>query len=607
MAQPHNTLSSTRFNSLSTLTLVLLISGCQLLPTQTPPDPDSNDNAYEQSASEKEAARLMPLSSQQQSTSRSSPHPRTTMTPTALSQAPTVVTLSPTPDYADDHIIEDLAALFPEEFNDAKAFEWPRQISAYDRDIWHDLRTKFQLNLDIDEPRVAAELSWYSRNQGYFNRVSTRAQRYLPHVYQELVARDLPLELALLPIIESAYDPFAYSHGRASGMWQFIPNTGRYYGLSQDWWYDGRRDVVASTQAAIDFLSELAGQFDGDWELALAAYNSGGGTVRRAQRINRERGLPTDFWSLGLPAETRAYVPKMIALATIIADPQAHGIELPTMANKPYFERIDVNGQIDLAQAARMADISLEELYLLNPGYNQWATHPDGPQYLLIPMHRAERFRTQLAATPADQRVRWSRYQIRPGDSLITIARAHQTTVEVLQDVNDIRSSIIRAGSHLLIPTASAQSVVYSMSADNRQDQRQSRQPKNGLERLDHVVRSGDSFWDLARQYDVNLRQLARWNSKAPTDPIIVGETLVIWTTPDRVAASSSSSPASRSVVRRVGYTVRNGDNLSAIANRFNVSVADIQRWNSSSLSGRYIQPGLRLDLYVNVTNGPSN
>lgn len=526
--------------------------------------------------------------------------------PPEVTSEPEPHTLAPIPDYADDHIVEDLATLFPETYHSPEVFDWPRQISNYERDIWHDIRTKFTMNLDIDDPRVDAELRWYSRNQGYFNRVADRARRYLPYVYQELVAHDMPLELTLLPIIESAYDPFAYSHGRASGMWQFIPGTGAHYGLNQDWWYDGRRDIIASTQAAIDFMDDLGRQFDGDWELALAAYNAGGGTVRRAQRINREQGLPTNFWHLGLPAETRAYVPKMIALATIVSDPEAHGITLPPMANEPYFEKIDIDGQIDLAQAARLADISLEELYLLNPGYNQWATHPSDTQYLLVPVEKAENFRIELAELPADQRVSWSRYEIQPGDSLITIARAHQTTVNVLRDVNELNSNVIRAGDHMLIPSASAAGSEYSMSADNRLDRQQSRQPDNGLERLDYEVRPGDSFWDLAREYNVNVRQLASWNGKAPTDPIIVGEQLVIWTTPDRVAnATSSSGPTSRSVVRRVGYTVRSGDNLSVIANRFNVTVSDIRGWNGDTLNGPYLQPGQRINLYVDVTNGP--
>ncbi|MCH8552734.1 MAG: LysM peptidoglycan-binding domain-containing protein [Natronospirillum sp.] len=559
------------------LTALLSLAGCQAIM------PHSDSGAAEQASEEQTTTELMPL------------EPFSPPAPQAL---------APVPDYPEDHIVEDIASLYPEEYNSPNPFAWPEQVTRYERDIWHDLRDGFALNHDIDDARLDAQIRWYSRNQGYFDRVAQRARRYLPHVYEQLVEHDMPLELALLPVVESAYDPFAYSHGRASGMWQFIPGTGRHYGLSQDWWYDGRRDVVASTQAAIDFLSELSQQFDGDWELALAAYNAGGGNVRRAIRNNTNQGLPTDYWSLGtLPRETRNYVPKLIALATIVADPEAYGITLPSMPNEHYFEVVEVGSQIDLAQAARLADITLEELYLLNPGYNQWATHPDGPQNLLIPVGHVERFRTELAALPAEERVGWARYRIQSGDSLITIANRHQTTVDVLRDVNDLRSNIIRAGDHLLIPTATAESGAYSMSADNRLSRTQNRAPSSDRQRIDHVVRPGDSFWDISREYGVNMRQLAGWNGKAPTDPIIVGETLVVWTTADQ---ASSSRPSARSEIRRVGYTVRNGDNLSTIANRFNVTVTDIRRWNSD-LNGPYIHPGQRIDLYVDVTNGPFN
>ncbi len=514
--------------------------------------------------------------------------------------------LPPVPDYAVDHISSDIAKLFPETYNADTAYEWPRRMAQYERDIWHDLRSRFRLDHSVDDPRIDAEIRWYSRNQGYFNRVAQRARRYLPHVLAEIEKRNLPGELALVPVIESAYDPFAYSHGRASGMWQFIPGTGRQYGLHQDWWYDGRRDVWAATDAALDYYEDLSGMFDGDWELAMASYNAGPGNVLSAQRANRRNGLPLDFWNLALPRETRLYVPKIMALARIISDPKAYGLELPIVPNEPYFERVELDGQIDLAQAARMADMSLEDLYLLNPGYNRWATHPEVAQYLLIPVDKAESFRRELRNLPADQRMAWQRYQIESGDSLLSISRQFQTTVDVLRDVNDIAGNTIRAGEHLLIPTASARDSAYSLSAGNRLDRQQSRQPGEGLQRTRYTVQPGDSFWEIARRHDVNVRALARWNGKAPTDPIMIGEELVIWLEPgQQMANQSSGAPASRSVVRRVGYTVRNGDSLHRIADRFNVSVNDIQRWNSSRLGGDYIHPGLYLELFVDVTNGP--
>ena len=219
-------------------------------------------------------------------------------------------------------------------------------------DLWHRLRAGFALDHDASEPRVQAQLNWYKKHPRYIDRVVDRGSRYLHYIVSEAEKRGLPTELALLPVVESAFDPFAYSHGRAAGLWQFIPSTGKYFGLTQSWWHDDRRDIIAATDAALTYLDRLATRFDGDYMLALAAYNSGGGTVSSAMRRNRKRNQPTDYWSLDLPRETRHYVPKLIALAKIFDNPQAHGIELPPLDDEPYFEIVDTGSQLDLAQAA---------------------------------------------------------------------------------------------------------------------------------------------------------------------------------------------------------------------------------------------------------------
>lgn len=466
----------------------------------------------------------------------------------------------------------------------------------YPDDLYQTIRRGIQFDLALEDPRIMSQLRWYASHQSYFNRVSERASRYMFHIVAELEARDLPLDLALLPIVESAFDPFAYSHGSAAGMWQFIPSTGRMFGLKQDWWYDGRRDVVESTRAALDYLEQLNSMFDGDWLLALAAYNSGPGTVMRAMRRNTAAGKPTDFWNLDLPRETEAYVPKMFALAKLIHSPEAYGIELPLLDTAPYFEIVDVGGQIDLAQAANMADMDLSDLYLLNPGFNQWATDPSGPHRLLVHAGKASSFRQQLAELPAGSRMAWQRYTIETGDSLLTIARKFDVTVDVIQDANELRGSLIRAGDALMIPTATASSSTYSMSADQRLARRQSSAAGDNTTRVDYVVRSGDSFWDISRTFGVSVQSLARWNNMAPRDVIRPGQTLAVWVEEDNTSVVRND----REVVRKVGYVVRSGDSLSRIANRFNVRVADIQSWNT--IGQEYLQPGQRLTLYVDVT-----
>ncbi len=468
----------------------------------------------------------------------------------------------------------------------------------YPDDLWLSIRKNFQLDLDIDQPRLTSQYEYYRQHQAYINRVTSRANRYFYYVVTTLIERGMPAEIALLPIVESGYDPFAYSHGRASGMWQFIPSTGTLYGLRQDWWYDGRRDVVASTNAALDYLESLAKRFDGDYLLALAAYNSGGGTVNKAMRKNREKGLPTDFWSLNLPPETEAYVPKLLALAKIIWDPRTANVSLTSIPSTPYFKQVDVGGQIDLAQAARISKVDLDEIYLLNPGFNQWATSPDGPHYLLIPVAQADSFEQALIDIPENQRISWERYTIKSGDSLSTIAASFGTTLQVIRDVNNLNSDIIVAGKTLMIPSASGSADEYALSAGQRLATQQSKNPdSSGLKQHTHVVAAGDNFWDISRSYDVDMRAMARWNNMAPTDMLFPGQELVVWLPREAAVASLTGS---RAVIRKVGYTIRSGDSLARIADKFNVNISQIHEWNT--ITGKYIQPGQTLTLYVDVT-----
>lgn len=468
--------------------------------------------------------------------------------------------------------------------------------------LWHRMREGYGMP-DVDHPRIDTYLSWYERHPHYMERVVDRGQRYLYHIASELEERGLPMELALIPIIESAFDPFAYSHGRASGMWQFVPATGHQYGLNQTWWYDGRRDVIASTEAAATYFAYLADRFDGDWLLAMAAYNAGQGTVGRAIRRNERQGKPTDFWSLPLPRETRAYVPQLLALAKVVADPEAYSLSLAPIPDEPYFAAINVDSQIDLAQAASLADMDLNELYMLNPGYNRWATDPDGPHRLLIPTSQADNFRERLAEIPADERVGWQRYEVRSGDSLGAIARRHRTSIDNIRSANQISGNMIRAGQQLLIPTAKHPADHYAQSADQRRQRVQSNSGRDGATRVDYEVRPGDSFWKIARRHGISVGALTNWNGMAPGDTLMPGQTLVIWTEENDLNTQQASN-TQRDMTRRVNYRVRSGDSLARIANRFNVSVRDIMRWNTVS-ENNYIHPGDSLTLFVDVSDAP--
>ncbi|MBN8431911.1 LysM peptidoglycan-binding domain-containing protein [Microbulbifer salipaludis] len=461
-------------------------------------------------------------------------------------------------------------------------------------DIWQRLRQRFSLDRELDRPKVKDYVKYFSSNQGYMARVTERSRRYIFHVAEQLEQSNVPMEFALLPIVESAYDPFAYSHAQASGMWQFIPATGRSFGLHQNWWYDGRRDVVESTRAASEYFNYLSAKFDGDWLLVLAAYNAGEGTVRRAMERNRRKGKGTSFWDLKLPRETQRYVPQLLALAEVVARSDHYRVPLHDVGNTPYYTAVNVGSQIDLAQAAELADVEIEELYLLNPGYNRWATDPNGSHRLLIPQDKSARFIAELEKLPPEQRVSWQRYQVARGDSLSVIARRYETTVSAIQQTNKLRGSSIRAGQTLLIPSASGPSAQYAYSIDQRVQRKQS---SGSGKKSSYTVRPGDTLWGIARSLDVKVRQLASWNSMAPGDTLRPGQKLVAYT------KANTGNDTSRTT-RKVSYRVRNGDSLYRIARKFSIDISDIVRWNKISKNS-YLQPGQRLTLFVDsASNG---
>ncbi|MDX1562039.1 MAG: LysM peptidoglycan-binding domain-containing protein [Gammaproteobacteria bacterium] len=475
--------------------------------------------------------------------------------------------------------------------------ELPR-ITLPRTDLVARIRAGFSLPA-VDDPDVAQELAFYASHPDYIARVFERGSRYLHHISAVLEERGMPSDLALLPIVESAFDPFAYSRGRASGLWQIIPGTGRRLGLKQNWWYDGRRDIVDSTRAALDYLELLHDQFDGDWLLAVAGYNSGEGNVARAIRRAEADGRPTDFWSIrgDLPAETRAYVPRLLAIRDLVAAAEDHEIELPLIDDAPYFDIVETEGQIDVALAAELAALDVDTVYALNPGINRWATDPDGPHRLLVPAEAAPVRTDALASLDMTERVRWTCHQIGRGETLSQIAVKYETTPDVLRQINGISGNLIRAGDHLMIPHASAASGTYSLSLDARVARTQERE-RDG-QRVDYRVEPGDSLWSISRRFGVGTAELASWNAMAPGDVLSVGRTLVIWT--DDPVAAAAAAPAGPAQIRQVNYVVRSGDSLARIAGRFRVSVAELVEWNALSVD-KYLQPGQSLVLYVDVT-----
>jgi len=316
--------------------------------------------------------------------------------------------------------------------------------------IWHRIRAGFRLS-DMDGVLVQQQENWYSSNPDYVARMVDRGSHFLYHVVEEAERRGMPTEIALLPMIESAYNPQAYSRAHASGMWQFIPSTGKIYGLRQNYWYDGRRDVLAATSAALDYLEKLHNEF-GDWNLALAAYNWGEGAVGRAIARNKARGLPTDYESLAMPLETRKYLPKLQAVKNIVAHPGRFGMVLADIPNRPYFATVTTRNHIDVQLAASLAEMSLEEFRFLNPAHNKPVIKADGSETLVLPIEKVAVFERNLE-THDRPLVSWQAYTVKRSDKPEKIASTHGMTLAELKEVNGIppRKPIV-AGQTVLVP-----------------------------------------------------------------------------------------------------------------------------------------------------------
>ena len=480
----------------------------------------------------------------------------------------------------------------------------PAAVSA-PLDFWAQLRAQFNLELHLNEPRVQAQLDWFIANPEYLTRVFKRGALYLPHIVSTVDSAALPMELVLLPVVESAFDPFAFSSGRASGLWQFIPATARLYDVRIDWWYDGRRDLIDSTNAATAFLLDLGQTFDDDWLLALASYNAGPGTVKKAIRKNKNKHRSEAFWQLDLPRETKSYVPKLLALAAIIKDPTQYNISLPDIALETEITAFELGNQIDLALAAELAEISLETLYRLNPGFNQWATHPNGPHRLIIPTQQVGVMTENLALQPQEGQMRWIQHQIRAGETLGGIAQHYDLSVDALTQVNHLKSPQIIAGDILIIPTPVNPPLSYGLSSSGRSAKRlQHYENRYGAPPKTYRVKSGDSLWSIAKAHGVKVSRLAKWNGLATRAPLRVGERLFIFDSDafiDAQAMASAASIDAAATLRTVYYRVRQGDSLSKIAARFNTTIAAIKAKNTILSQKKYLQPGDQLTLILNV------
>ncbi|TVR98680.1 MAG: LysM peptidoglycan-binding domain-containing protein [Wenzhouxiangellaceae bacterium] len=456
-------------------------------------------------------------------------------------------------------------------------------------DLWQRLVDRFSFAYCPDGSQADQWARWFGDRPDYMERVLNRAQPWLYDIASQIEARDLPGELALLPIVESAYDPFAYSHGRASGAWQFLSGTARDFGIEINEFYDGRRDVYAATRAALDYLLYLGNRFDQDWELALAAYNAGQGRVHRAVQRNLARGRPATFSDISLPRETRAYVPKMHGLGCLFREPDRFGFELPQWPNQPRLARIDLDGPTDIVMLSARSGLDLAELLALNAGLNRHLTSPTGPHHLIVPIDLKDSVLDVLPTLNGADSIVWHEITVRRGDTLSGLAQRHDTSVRALREANGLNGDMLSIGQVLRLP-GNGVPPEDSPYADRYQELASLQQRLLPTRRFQHQVRPGESLWLIARQYRVSVADIQRWNGLGGNSLIRPGQRLLIHM--DSPGAPTAAPPA-----RSIQYTVRSGDSLWLIARRHQVRLADLMRWNGLN-EGSVLRPGQTLTIH---------
>ena len=445
------------------------------------------------------------------------------------------------------------------------------------KDLWTSIRNNFKLDHATQQPAVRRQIHWLQRHQKDFNRVMLRATPYLYFTHHEVLNKGLPSELALLPMIESAYDPFAFSPEGASGLWQFMPGTGMGFGLEQNWWYDARRDIYASTYAALTYLIYLNRYFNGDWTLTLAAYDSGEGTVRRAVRKNAQKKLSTRFWLLRLPKETRSYVPRLLAIAAVIAHPEHYQMILPPLLDEPYFDKLDLDFQIDLGCAASLAGITKTELFRLNPGYNRWVTSPQNHQHLVLPISHIAEFKYNLARLPKAKRLQWQQHRVKSHETLSGIAHQYRIKLAQLIKTNRLKNTVIQKNQILVIPRAS-HSIVY-----RQLNIALGRQRRYGPKKIEYHAKANEKISSIARKFSTQPGAIRFWNRLDQKNYLKKAQKIFIW--------------KKIHLKEKRHYIVQTGDSLSVIVHKKQISLTQLKKLNPWLKQRRYLKPHDKLRL----------
>ena len=436
-------------------------------------------------------------------------------------------------------------------------------------DSWSVVRQQFRLDHQLNQPEVQQQIHWLMTHPKYFYKLN-QAKPFIYHIITEIQKRHMPGELALIPMLESAYDPFAYSGAGAAGLWQLMPKTGKNLGVQGDWWLDGRRSINASTTAALNYFHHLNRFFKGDWLLAIAAYDCGEGTIKRL--MNQQPSYERSIWYLNLPHETQVYVPRLLALAEIIAHPDKYHINLPVVPHEPFFKEVYIDGQIDLNQAAKLAGVSYHDLLKLNPGFNHWATSPNHPK-LLIPIENAKQFAINLQRVPQSQRASFEHYRVKPGDTLSSIAFRTHSQAQLLAQINHIIPSQLKPGVVINIPTLKAKYITMKKNIH----QIQPINPK--LYKVIHIVQTHENMDTIAQKYQTTIALIKSWNPQVSAD-LSPGDKLTIW----------------RKTNGEAFYIVKLGDSFNQIAQIHHISPLYLSRLNPH-IKPQYLNPGMKIKI----------
>jgi len=479
--------------------------------------------------------------------------------------------------------------------------------------FWDVLREEFSLPHYEESYAVQAKIQWFMNNQDYLLRATSRAAPYLYYISQQVRKKHLPAELVLLPIVESGYNPFSVSSMGATGIWQLMPDTASGYGVKRDWWYDGRRDIIASTRAALTYLAYLQSFFEGNWLLAIAAYNTGEGNVLAAIKRNIREGRDTDFWSLPVAQETRDYVPTLLALAIIISRPDKYPVYFPPVRNAPYLAQMDLGSKINLKYAAKLAGISHDKLMQLNPGFTGASTSNSGSYKLVLPIETVEQFTENLARSPLNEPIDWQHYRVKSGDSLASISKKFTTNIADIRKMNHLNKPVVRPGTNLLIPSGhkarpsypedeeegppiedliasnesrpkdiakiarkirESEDIVPVITA-SKSSKKYTLQPGDTI----YMVRRGDTVEKVAKHFRISKQALTaanqlRFGKLIPNKQIVIPTHQTISIKPTRAYSTNKLRPGDTI------YMVRRDDTLEKIAKKFQTTASAIRLTN---------------------------